>query len=88
MTRTKWSHDIEESLIEQFNELAKELPGKKYEVIEAMIMAFRSLPGGLQENLLSKRADVRAAALDVLAGLGVGPAPARVNRRTRRSKAG
>ena len=88
MTRVKFSHDIEESLLKEFNDLAQQLPGKKYEVIEAMIMAFKSLPGGLQENLLSKRADVRAAALSALAGLGVGPRRARANPKTRASKAG
>ena len=63
MGKVKFSHDIEESLRQEFDTIAENLPGLKYEVVEAMILAFKTLPGPFQEKLLSKRPEVRAAAV-------------------------
>ena len=48
MGKVKFSHDIEESLRQEFDTLADQLPGKKHEVVEAMILAFKTLPGQFQ----------------------------------------
>ena len=88
MAKVKFSHDIEESLRKEFDTLAEQLPGKKHEVVEAMIVAFKTLPGPLQEKILSKRPEVRAAALAVLAGLQVPEEPGKSTRRLSTAKVG
>ena len=88
MGKVKFSHDIEESLRQEFDTLADQLPGKKHEVVEAMILAFKTLPGQFQENLLSKRPKIRAATLAVLAGLQGVPKQAGSNRKGGSSKVG
>ncbi len=88
MGRVKFSHDIDESMRQQFDELADQLPGKKQEVVEAMIVAFKSLPGPIQEQLLSKRPEVRSAAIALLAGLQATPEPGKQSRKTSASKVG
>jgi len=82
MGKVKFSHDIDGAMRDQFDQLAEELPGKKHEIVEAMILAFKALPPGLQENLLSKRPEIRAAALTLIEGIAAPAKPRRVNMRT------
>lgn len=88
VAKVKFSHDIDEALREQFDEIADQLPGKKNEVVEAMILAFKSLPGPIQEQILSKRQEVRSSALALLAGLAAPSKPAKPARGSAAAKVG
>jgi len=51
----KFTHDIHEDAKHAFDDLHAEIGGKKYELAEAMIYAFRALPEDLQLKLISSR---------------------------------
>ncbi len=42
-TKVHFNQDINSELVEQFNQLAEKLPGKKFEVVEAAVKCYLSL---------------------------------------------
>ena len=62
----RFNHTIQEAAKKVFEELAADLPGNKYELVEAMIYGFQSMPVDLQMRLLSSRPEIRNVALAVL----------------------
>ena len=69
MSKKRFSHDIDEAVLAEFEALCEMLPGNKYEMVEAMIRAFKALPGRLQRDLLSRCEADRRPVLAVLAAL-------------------
>jgi len=81
-----WNHEIDEKLVEEFNELASLLTAPKYKIIEAMIRAFQALPEDLQVKLMSARPETREPALRLLASLAASQLQAQSDRPTKRAK--
>jgi hypothetical protein len=71
----KFTHDINEDAKHVFEDLHAEFGGKKYELLESMIYAFRALPGDLQLKLMSARPGDHEAGLAYLASLPWPPPP-------------
>lgn len=66
MGKISFSHNIDAEIKEQFEQLAEHLSGKKYEILEAALLAFIHLPDDLQDRLLSKRPKIMEETLNFL----------------------
>ena len=66
MGKKSLSHNIDGKIKEEFEKLAEKLPGKKYEVLEAALLAFIHLPDELQDRLVSKRPKIQEETLNFL----------------------
>ena len=53
MGMVAFNHNISEELAKDYDKIFTDLPGMKYEILEAALRAFKSLPEPLQYKLLS-----------------------------------
>jgi hypothetical protein len=67
--KTHFNHDIDERLEEEFQRVAQNLPGAKYQKVEAAIRLFNALPDELQLRLLSASPENRGVVLAAIAAL-------------------
>ncbi len=77
MTKEKFTHAIDAGIKAQFEAVAETLPGNKYEIVEAMILAFTALPAELQLKLVSARSEDREPALAAIAVTRIRPPKAK-----------
>ena len=83
-----FNYNIREEAKGVFEELADSLPGNKYELVEAMIYGFQSMPVDLQMRLLSSRPEIRNVALAVLSRATASEAEYQVPREKGRAASG
>lgn len=67
--KIRFSHDIERSYWEIFEELCAQIGGDKYRILEAAIDAFAALPTDFQDVLTTYRQGDRQLYLELLRGL-------------------
>lgn len=61
-----FSQDLNAAIMGQFERLCQQLPGKKFEILEAALRAYMALPMDYQLCLLSPQLDLQKQACDIL----------------------
>ena len=72
--KTKFAQDIYDETDASLRKLKEALTGTYADIIKAIVDAFTALPGGIQENLMSKNPVTRDAVIEALGRLTPQPA--------------